>query len=112
MFDDLPETIPHKQKGKLRAVAISAFVQVVLVSGIILIQMVSPDKLGEFQPLTTLYMAAPPPPPPPLSAAPPQHQAARRAAVAETAVPKVVEQQPQPVEKPEFTAPTGIPKDI
>jgi protein TonB len=92
--------------------ALSAFVQVVLVSGIILIQMVSPEKLGEFQLLATLYMAAPPPPPAPLSAAPPQHHAARKAAVAETAVPKVVEQQPQPVEKSEFTAPTGIPTDI
>src|SRR5436305_15130572 len=98
MFDDLPETIPHKQKGKLRALAFSAFVQVVLVSAIILIQMVSPEKLGEFQLLTTLYMAAPPPPPAPLSAAPPQHHTARKAPVAETAVPKVVEQQPHPID--------------
>jgi periplasmic protein TonB len=112
MFDDLPETIPHKQKGKPRAIALAALIQVVLVSAIILIQMVMPEKLGEFQLLTTLYMAAPPPPPPALSAAPPAHHPAQKAVVAETSIPEVVEQQPEPTEKPEFTAPVTIPKDI
>ena len=63
MFENLPETIPNKGKRKLRAIAASASVQAALVAGIIFIQMVMPEKLGEFQLLTTLYMAAPPPPP-------------------------------------------------
>jgi protein TonB len=112
MFDELPETIPLKHKRKPRAIAVAALIQAALVSSIILIQMVMPEKLGEFQLLTTLYMAAPPPPPAPLSAAPPQHHAAQKAAVAETSAPAVVEQEPERVEKPEFTAPVTIPKDI
>jgi protein TonB len=114
MFEELPETIPHKNKKKPRAIALAAIVHVVLVSAIILVQMAMPEKLGEFQILTTLYMAPPPPPPPaPLSAPPEAHpRALARTAVAET--PAVVEQ-PQPVEtpqKPEMTAPVAIPKDI
>src|SRR5438445_8476885 len=111
MFDDLPETIPQKNKKKPRAIVLAAGIHVVLVSAIILIQMVMPEKLGEFQLLTTLYMAAPPPPPAPLSAAPPQHHAAQEASVAHTSVPKIVER-PEPVDKSEFTAPLTIPKDI
>src|SRR5712691_3015400 len=112
MFDDLPETIPHKNKKKPRAIALAAAVHIVLVSAIIVAQMAMPEKLGEFQLLTTLYMAPPPPPPPaPLSAAPPpQHHAVQRAEVAQT--PVVVEQEAPPVEKPELTAPVAIPKDI
>src|SRR5438132_13380649 len=113
MFENLPETNPHKNKKKVLAIAATVAVQAVLVATIIIIQMAMPEKLGEFQLLTTLYMAAPPPPPPPpLSAAPAQahHQAVAKAAVAET--PPVVEQKPEPVEKPELTAPTTIPKDI
>ena len=74
--------------------------------------MVLPEKLGEFQLLTTLYMAAPPPPPAPLSAAPVQHHEAQKAAVAATAVAKVVEPEPEPAKTSEFTAPLAIPKDI
>ena len=95
-----------------RAIVLAAGIHVVLVSAIIMIQMVMPEKLGEFQLLTTLYMAAPPPPPPaPLSEAPrPQRHVVEKAAVAQT--PAVVEQEPPPVEKPEMTAPVTIPKDI
>src|SRR5713226_7273366 len=115
MFDNLPETIPQKNKKKPRAILLAAGIHAVLVSTIILIQMVMPEKLGEFQLLTTLYMAAPPPPPAPLSAAPPQRQVpqtASKAAVPETSAPAVVEPEPEPVEKPGFTAPVTIPKDI
>src|SRR5882762_763444 len=112
MFDDLPETIPQKNKKKPRAIVLAAGIQVALVSTIILVQMVMPEKLGEFQLLTTLYMAAPPPPPPaPLSEAPrPQRHVVERAAVAQT--PTVVQQEAPPVEKPEMSAPVAIPKDI
>src|SRR2546425_7905885 len=112
MFDNLPETIPQKNKKKPRAILLAAGIHAVLVSTIILVQMVMPEKLGEFQLLTTLYMAAPPPPPPaPLSEAPrPQRHVAEKAAVAQT--PAVLEQEPLPVEKPEMTAPVTIPKDI
>ncbi len=111
MFDDLPETIPQKNKKKPRAILLAAGIHVLLVAGIILVQMVIPEKLGEFQLLTTLYMAAPPPPPPlSISKAPEPkpHPVEAAAAVRET--PAVVE--PQPVEKPELTAPVNIPKDI
>src|SRR5438132_4601126 len=112
MFDQLPETIPHKNKKKLEAFAAAFTLQMILVAGLIILQMAMPEKLGEFQLLTTLYMAAPPPPPPaPLSEAPrPQRHVAEKAAVAPT--PAVVEQAPPPVEKPEMTAPVTIPKDI
>src|SRR5438132_11196404 len=108
MFDDLPETIPHRSTKKPRAIVLAACVHVVLVSAIIVVQMAMPEKLGEFQLLTTLYMAPPPPPPPaPLSAAPEvHHRAVERAAVA--AETPVVVEQPPPVEtpeKPELTAP-------
>ena len=78
MFDDLPETIPQKNKKKSRAIALAAGIHVLLVATIIVVQMAMPEKLGEFQLLTTLYMA-PPPPPPPLSvskAPEPRRQAA------------------------------------
>jgi periplasmic protein TonB len=114
MFDNLPETNPHKNKKKPRAIALAAGIQVVLVSAIIVVQMAMPEKLGEFQLLTTLYMAPPPPPPPaPLSPAPqPQHHAVQKATVAQT--PAVAEPEPErpPVEKPELMAPTTVPKDI
>ena len=112
MFENLPETTPNKGKGKLRAIAVSASVQAALVAGIIFIQMVMPEKLGEFQLLTTLYMASPPPPPPPLSAAPVQHHEAQKAAVAQTSAPQVVEPEPEPVKASGLTAPVAIPKDI
>ena len=103
MFEDLPETIPHRSAKKPRAIVLAAFVHVVLVSAIIVVQMAMPEKLGEFQLLTTLYMAPPPPPPPaPLSPAPEvRHRAVERAAVAET--PVVIEQPP-----PVVVAPRGL----
>ena len=112
MFENLPETIPQKSKKKPRAIVLAAGIHVVLVAAVIVVQMVMPEKLGEFQLLTTLYMAAPPPPPPaPLSEAPrPQRHVAERASFTQT--PDVVEDEPPPLEKPEMTAPVTIPKDI
>src|SRR5690349_14266907 len=103
MFDNLPATNPQKNKKKPRAILAAAGIQIVLVSAIILVQMVMPEKLGEFQLLTTLYMAPPPPPPPaPLSEAPrpqPRH-VVEKATVAHT--PAVVHEEAPPVEKPEM----------
>jgi periplasmic protein TonB len=113
MFDQLPETNPHKNKRKLETFAFAATVQVVLVAAAIMIQMAMPEKLGEFQLLTTLYMAPPPPPPPaPVGKAPePVRHAEQPTRVQEA--PAVVEPQPTPVqEKPEIVAPTAIPQDI
>ena len=110
MFENLPETAPHKSKGKLKAIAVSASVQAALVAGIIFIQMVMPEKLGEFQLLTTLYMAAPPPPPAPLSAVPVQHREVQKTTVAANSAPKVVEPEAEPVKTSELTAPIAIPK--
>jgi len=61
MFDDLPETIPQKNKKKGRAIVLAAGIHVLLVTTIIVVQMAMPEKLGEFQLLTTPYMAPPPP---------------------------------------------------
>src|SRR2546425_7470958 len=109
MFD-LPETIPQKNKKKGRAIALAAGIHVLLVGKIIVVQMAMPEKLGELQLLTTLYMA-PPPPPPPLSVSkapePQRHAAVEKTSPSET--PAVVESEPVPVEKPELTAPVSVP---
>src|SRR5438105_776931 len=99
MFDQLPETIPHKNKRKFEAFGGALALQAVLVAGLIVLQMALPEKLGEFQLLTTLYMAAPPPPPPaPLSEAPaPVHRTEQRASVNQQA--NAVVEQSQPIEK-------------
>jgi protein TonB len=117
MFNELPETIPHKSKRKLETFAGAFVLQVVLVVAFIVVQMAMPEKLGRLQLLDTLYMAPPPPPPPaPVSAAPePKRRAEPEAPkhVSSAAVPAVVEEQPRPVDKPpEVVAPTAIPKDI
>ena len=113
MFDELPETIPHKNKRKLEAFATAFGLQIVLVAVLIIVQMAMPEKLGQFQLLETLYMAPPPPPPAaPLSAAPePVRHAAGKAEVNPSAA--VVQEQPLAVvEKPQVIAPTAIPRDI
>jgi protein TonB len=98
MFDELPETNHAKNEKKAKAILTAAIIQVVLVCTIILIQMVMPEKLGEFQLLTTLYMAPPPPPP----AAHPHGEANERQKVRPA----------EPVEQREITAPTAIPKEL
>jgi protein TonB len=112
MFEQLPETIPHKNKRKLEAFGTALGLQAVLVGGLILIQMAMPERLGEFQLLTTLYMAPPPPPPAaPLSTAPePVHHEQPNGAVASPRA--VVEERPQTEEQPAIIAPTTVPKDI
>ncbi len=117
MFEQLPATIPHKDNRKLEAFGAAIALQAVIVAALIIIQMAMPEKLGEFQLITTLYMAPPPPPPAaPLSAAPePVHRAAPKtpatAAVTETA--PVVQERALPIERePAVIAPTTIPKDI
>ena len=114
MFQQLPETNSHRNKRKLETFLVAAAFQAVLVVGFIVLQMAMPEKLGEFQLLTTLYMAAPPPPPPaPISAAPePVRHAVSKAPATAQSTP-VVQQQPVPVApQPEIVAPTTIPKDI
>ena len=61
MFDELPETNPVKNERKPRAVVVAGLIQVVFVSAIILVQMAVPQRFGEFQLISTSYMAAPPP---------------------------------------------------
>jgi protein TonB len=117
MFEELPETNPPKNKKKSKAFMAAALLQVALVSAIIVVQMAMPAKLGEFQLLTTLYMAPPPPPPPPppAPAGPPPkvRETPRNIGVSERAVvvPEVPKPQPT-VEQPELVAPTEIPKDV
>jgi periplasmic protein TonB len=115
MFDQLPETNPSRNNKKLRTFAAAVFLQAVLVAGIIVLQMVMPEKLGRLHLLTTLYMATPPPPPPTSAPAPPNPEprtapVSRKEAVTNTPVP-TVKVTPQPVERP-VVAPTAIPKDI
>ena len=52
MFDQLPETLPHKDKKKLEAFGAALTLQVALVAGLIVLQMAMPEKLGEFHLLT------------------------------------------------------------
>jgi len=82
------------------------------VATIIVVQMAMPEKLGEFQLLTTLYMAPPPPPPAPAVSAKPQpaRHAPQKPVVQQT--PTVVQQQPQPIQDKPVVAPTAIPSDI
>jgi protein TonB len=111
MFEQLPETNPARNAKKRKAFLAAAVIHVVLVAGIIFIQMAMPERLGEFQLLTTLYMA-PPPPPPALGPAP-VHKAERKAAVSSSAPAVVREEVPEPVSKPpELVAPTQIPADV
>src|SRR4051812_27717991 len=113
MFEELPETIPHKNKTKTEAFAAALGLQVVLVAILIIVQMAMPEKLGEFRLLETLYMAAPPPPPPaPLSTAPSPVRHATPKPVVHREAP-VVQERPAVVdEKPAIIAPTAVPKDI
>src|SRR5215510_7723378 len=78
MFDHLPETNRSRNPKKGRAFLAAFALQVFLVSGIIVLQMAMPEKLGEFQLLTTLHMAAPPPPPAPEPASTPRPPAVER----------------------------------
>lgn len=114
MFDELPETIPHKNKKKLEAILGAAAIQIALVAGIIVIQMAMPEKLGQLQLLQTLYMAPPPPPPAPAPSEAPQPVRSKpEREAATTATAPVVVRQPQPVEQqPKLVAPTTIPQDI
>src|SRR5262249_5759071 len=107
------ETKPQKNKRKLEAFFGAFGLQILLVSGFIVLQMAMPEKLGQFQLLTTLYMAPPPPPPPaPISTAPePVRRAGPRNAAANPSAPVV--EQPRVIERePEVIAPTTIPKEI
>jgi len=112
MFEQLPETIPHKNKRKLEAFGAAFAFQAVLVAALIVLQTAMPERLGQFQLLTTLYMAPPPPPPAgPLSAAPEAvHRAQPNEAVASSR--SVVEERLRTEEQPAVVAPTTIPKDI
>jgi periplasmic protein TonB len=115
MFEQLPETTPQKNKRNFNAFGAALALQAVLVAVLITIQMAMPEKLGQFELISTLYMAPPLPPPPaaPVSAAPKQvqHAAPKTASVPESA--PVVQPRPEPVQKePEVMAPTTIPQDI
>src|SRR5215831_536855 len=107
MFDQLPETTPNKNTKKLKAFGAALALQASLVAVLIIVQMVMPEKLGQFELITTLHMAPPLPPPPaaPISVARKQvqHSAPKTASAHESAP---VVQQPQPIQKePEFIAP-------
>src|SRR5215831_3735412 len=115
MFDQLPETIPHKHTKKFKAFGAALALQSALVVALIILQMAMPEKLGKFELIATLQMAppVPPPPPAPVSPAPKQvqHVAPKTAPARESA--PVVQQRPEPVQKePEVMAPTTIPMDI
>jgi protein TonB len=117
MFEQLPETLPHRNKRKLETFGVAIGLQAVLIVALIIVQMAMPEKLGEFQLITTLYMAPPPPPPAaPVSAAPePVHRAAPKTPTAATVTetPPVRQEPPRPIDKePAVIAPTTIPHDI
>lgn len=113
MFDQLPETNPVRNPKKKKAFLAAATVHVFLVAGIIFVQMAMPEKLGEFQLLTTLYMASPPPPPAlepapePVRKAEPKPVSSGPAAVVRQEAPE-----PQTAAKPELITPTAIPESV
>src|SRR5262245_63889878 len=72
MFDELPATIPRRNPRRTKALMTSASIQIALITAMIIAQMAMPEKLGELQLLTTLYMAPPPLPPPAPAAVAPQ----------------------------------------
>jgi len=116
MFEQLPETNPVRNNKKLRAFVVAVLIQAVLVTAVIAIQMVMPEKFGQLRLLDTLYMAPPPPPPAPAPApAGPEpkkvDRETRKEAVANTPVPTIKQEVPQPVDHP-VIAPATIPKDI
>src|SRR5215475_12239490 len=115
MFDQLPETTPNKNTKKFKAFGAAFALQAALVAVLVILQMVMPEKLGQFELISTLHMAPPVPLPPaaPISVAPKQvqHAAPKTASARESA--PVVQQRPEPIQKePEIMAPTTIPKDI
>src|SRR5262245_34942233 len=79
MFDQLPETIPHKHTKKFKAFGAALALQSALVVALIILQMAMPEKLGQFELIAILQMAppVPPPPPAPVSPAPKQVQHVR-----------------------------------
>jgi len=115
MFDQLPETIPHKHTKRFKAFGAALALQSALVVALIILQMAMPEKLGQFELIATLQMAPPVPPPPPAPVSPAQkqvQQVAPKTTPARESAP-VVQQRPEPVQKePEVMAPTAIPKDI
>src|SRR5262245_61333789 len=115
MFDQLPETTPNRNPKKFKAFGAALALQAALVAVLIIVQMVMPEKLGQFELIATLHMAPPLPPPPaaPVTVAPKQVQhVAPKTASPRESVP-VVQQRPEPIQKePEFMAPTTIPNDI
>src|SRR5215471_11722007 len=114
MFDQLPETTPHKNKRKFKAFGAAVALQAVLVAGLIIVQMAMPAKLGKFELISTLHMAPPPPPPAVPTVAPPKqvrHAPPKTASVPQSAPP--VQPRSEPVRKEtEVVAPTTIPQDI
>jgi protein TonB len=114
MFDQLPETTPHKNKRKFKTFGAAVALQAVLVAGLIIVQMAMPARLGKFELISTLHMAPPPPPPALPSVDPPKQ--IRNALPKTASVPnsvRPVEPQPEPVQKEtEVVAPTTIPRDI
>jgi periplasmic protein TonB len=116
MFDQLPETYPSKNTKRPRAFATAAGIQALLIALVVVIQMAMPERLGQFQLLTTLYMAAPPPPPAPPLGPPPARQHVANKPSQKVNTPAKVnipeEARPAAIEKPELTMPTAIPKEI
>jgi periplasmic protein TonB len=114
MFDQLPETTPHKNKRKIKAFGAAVALQALLVAGLIIVQMAIPAKLGKFELISTLHMTPPPPPPAVPTVAPPKqsrHAAPKTGSVLESAPP--VQPRPESVQKEtEVVAPTTIPLDI
>jgi len=107
MFEQLPETNPRPSPNRRKAMLVAACIQVVLVSTLILVQMLMPERLGQFQLISTIYMASPPLPAPP----PPAAAVKRVREVAAEKQPQpsktvVAEKPPEPiVNAPELSTP-------
>ena len=103
IFKDLPATFPEEDKHKTPAAISSIVIHFVLLTTLILIPLLLPQRIEHWKLLTLIAPLAPPPPPPPLAAIQletPAHPAALK-------IEPVIKVEPGTV-----VMPTEIPKEI
>jgi protein TonB len=103
IFKELPATFPEKDKYKKPSIAVSVSFHVILIVAVILIPLLVPHRIEEWELLTTLVSPVGPPPPPPPTPV----------EVAVLAKPAMPEPEVMTKVKPDAVImPTAIPKEI
>jgi protein TonB len=101
IFKDLPATFPEEDKNKMPAAVGSIVFHIVLVTTLILVPLLVPQRVEHWQLMTLIAPLAPPPPPPP----PVQLQARSKPTAPE--IQRVIKVEPGTI-----VMPTEIPKEI